>query len=268
MGGMGGMNPMMGGMGGCGGCGGCNPMMQQMQMMAMMGAMSAMMGAASAPEKKKEIQVPIEPVDSRVRDLCRYFSIDDRICEKLNKAMKTREDFDEDIQALWEVMEKGSRQNRKPVDIILVKIREIEAGTFAGKDLLDPDIKAFALKWNLDDPLWAKLINTMKIRGDKKKSDLEAMDERLSNVDKPAGLLLRLLEGLEERGKMPPPPRWALERAGKAHAAAHREAADKTDREHEQERRERRQQDRDKHHRSRSRDHKRSRSPRRGRDED
>lgn len=46
--------------------------------------------------------------------------------------MKTREDFDEDMQVLWHIMEKGAKNNKKSVDVMLVKIREINNGTFIG----------------------------------------------------------------------------------------------------------------------------------------
>lgn len=48
------------------------------------------------------------------------------------KAMKTREDYDEDMQVLWHIMEKGAKNNKKSVDVMLVKIREINNGTFIG----------------------------------------------------------------------------------------------------------------------------------------
>ena len=51
------------------------------------------------------------------------------VCE----AMKTREDFDEDMQVLWHIMEKGAKNNKKSVDVMLVKIREINNGTFIGR---------------------------------------------------------------------------------------------------------------------------------------
>ena len=39
--------------------------------------------------------------------------------------MKTREDYDEDMQVLWHIMEKGAKNNKKSVDVMLVKIREL-----------------------------------------------------------------------------------------------------------------------------------------------
>ena len=50
----------------------------------------------------------------------------------LNKAMKTREDYDEDMQVLWHIMDKGTKNNKKSVDVMLVKIRELNNGTFIG----------------------------------------------------------------------------------------------------------------------------------------
>merc|ERR1711879_385913 len=95
-------------------------------------------------------------------------------------------------------------------DIILVKIREIGKGDFAGKDLLEPDIKAFYDKYDLDDRLLNRLIKTLRARGPKKTQDLKDLDGRLSSdasVKAPAGLLVRLLDGLEEHGRIPSPPR-------------------------------------------------------------
>ena len=149
--------------------------------------------------------------------------------QTLCQAMKTREDYDEDMQVLWHIMEKGAKNNKKSVDVMLVKIRELNNGSFIGslpifvvekwqrktvsfrqwifswqrnmtlvvkftsfffalifyqpwkktwniwehtmqmwswgKDLLDPEIKDFAWKYNLDDQLLHRLIKTMKIRG-------------------------------------------------------------------------------------------------------
>eukprot|EP00930_Biecheleria_cincta_P029616 TRINITY_DN2057_c0_g2_i11.p1 TRINITY_DN2057_c0_g2~~TRINITY_DN2057_c0_g2_i11.p1 ORF type:complete len:137 (-),score=26.58 TRINITY_DN2057_c0_g2_i11:82-492(-) len=118
----------------------------------------------------------------------------------------------------------GTRNNKKPVDVMLVKIRELCNGTFIGKDLLDPDIKDFVWKYNLDDQLLHRLIKTMKKRGKHKKQDLRDMDERIGNAKHPSGLLVRMLEGIEEHGKMPPAPGWLVQ--GGHAGSARREPAD------------------------------------------
>mmetsp|Transcript_93177 Transcript_93177/g.199884 ORF Transcript_93177/g.199884 Transcript_93177/m.199884 type:complete len:261 (-) Transcript_93177:99-881(-) len=227
-----GMNPMMMGM---------NPMM----MAAMQGGMGNMAGSGDATVASQSLSAtPEEPIDSRVRDLCRSYNIDDKTCRKLNKALNTREEFDSDMQALWMVMEKGVSANKKPMDIILVKIREIEKGEFAGKDLLDPDIKGFCDKYDLDDRVLNRLIKTMKMRGHKKTQDIKDLDARLGSAKAPAGLLVRLLEGLEESGKMPSPPRWLGGSGGAGRGA--RLAADARDRERERDRDRRRSRSRSK----------------------
>ena len=53
--------------------------------------------------------------------------------ELCSQAMKTREDFDEDMQVLWHIMDKGTKNNKKAVDVMLVKIRELNNGTFIGR---------------------------------------------------------------------------------------------------------------------------------------
>eukprot|EP00933_Yihiella_yeosuensis_P080510 TRINITY_DN93953_c0_g1_i1.p1 TRINITY_DN93953_c0_g1~~TRINITY_DN93953_c0_g1_i1.p1 ORF type:complete len:362 (-),score=71.93 TRINITY_DN93953_c0_g1_i1:33-992(-) len=279
---MGGMNPMMGGMMG----GGMNPMMMggmNPMMMAMMGNMMAAAansgsgGGSEDAAPKVEIE-PQEPVDSRVKEICRHFNIEEKIMQKLNKAMKTREDFDEDIQVLWLVMEKGVKKNKKPTDVMLVKIREISNGTFVGKDLLDPQIKAFADKYDLDDQLLVRLVKTMKMRGAHKTQDLQDMDERIGNVvnwtierskpvaKTPSGLLVRMLEGLEEDGKIPPAPGWLIEAGGAPASAAapprrerERMEREKRERERREERDRRRSRSRSRKQRERSRSRSRSR---------
>lgn len=215
-----GMNPMM--------FGGMNPMMMGMMNPMMMGMNPAMMGmmqpgmnpmmmTASQPcgalVGSARPPVPdtalIEPVDLRVKALCRDFGIDDQIAKKLHDAMKDREDYDDDIQALYQVIERATAKGKKALEVMLTKIREIKAGRFAGKDLLDKDIWWFAEKYNLDDRVLNRLIETLKKRKSTKTQDLKALDERLGNSAQPTGLglLVRLLEGLEETGRLPSPPR-------------------------------------------------------------
>ncbi|CAE8735624.1 unnamed protein product, partial [Polarella glacialis] len=149
-----------------------------------------------------------EPVDSRVRDICRHYNIEEKIMDKLNKAMKTREDFDEDMQVLWHIMEKGARNNKKPLDVMLVKIRELTNNTFVGKDLLDPDIKHFESKHNLDDQLLLRLVRTMKKRGSKMKQDLVDMDERIGNESLEKSIERIQMQALQKSGNLAHSDSW------------------------------------------------------------
>lgn len=50
--------------------------------------MAAMMGMAMGNAEEEEEKVaapPPDPIDPRVKEICRHFGIDDKICEKLNK---------------------------------------------------------------------------------------------------------------------------------------------------------------------------------------
>merc|ERR1740121_826277 len=197
-----------------------NPMAQMGA--AMMGAnMQAMMASmgnaanASASSGAPAEGMPAPPseqttlIDPRVKALCKEFSIDEQTCKTLHEAMKSREDYDEDIQALHQVMERAVNKGKKPLEVMLTQIRAIKAGRFAGKELLDKDIWAFSEKYNLDDRVLGRLIQTLNGRRSTKKVDLRALDDRLSSAQQPTGLglLVRLLEGLEETGRLPSPPR-------------------------------------------------------------
>ena len=51
--------------------------------------MAAMMNMAMGnndEDEEKVAQPPPDPIDPRVKEICRHFGIDDKICEKLNKA--------------------------------------------------------------------------------------------------------------------------------------------------------------------------------------
>merc|ERR1740121_2853770 len=189
-----------------------NPMAMMMQNMS---AMMANMGGNASGGGELTMGAPLPPmpeqaaVDSRVKALCREFNIDDTTCRTLHDVMTSREDYDEDIQALHQVMQRAVNKGKKPLEVMLTQIRQIKAGRFAGKDLLDKDIWAFSEKYNLDDRVLGRLIQTLNGRRSTKKVDLAALDDRLSSALPPTGvgLLVRLLEGLEETGRLPSPPR-------------------------------------------------------------
>merc|ERR1740121_898374 len=199
-----------------------NPMAMMMQNMS---AMMANMGGNASGGGEPTMGAPLPPmpeqaaVDSGVKALCREFQIDDTTCRTLHDVMTSREDYDEDIQALHQVMQRAVNKGKKPLEVMLTQIRQIKAGRFAGKDLLDKDIWSFAERYNLDDRVLNRLIQTLNGRKKTKKEDLKALDTRLASAllpdgGKPApgqqsglGLLVRLLEGLEETGRLPSPPR-------------------------------------------------------------
>merc|ERR1719217_1541760 len=196
-----------------------NPMMMGQMGMPMMGMNPMMMGMmmgqqplATGSAEASVTQVAVEnqkPIDPRIKRLCQEFKCDEKTMQLLQDAMLAREDFDEDIQALHLVMERDINKGKKASEALRTHVRSLKANRFPGKDLLDNDIWSFAVKFDLDDRVLNKLITTLKSRGETMKDDLKALDERLANTQQPMGLglLVRLLEGLEETGRLPSPPR-------------------------------------------------------------
>lgn len=215
--GMGAMNPMMpmmphqGGMGPVMGQGhmGPNPMMMMMGMM--MGMQSGVQGTAHKADSLPAAAVEGEKhIDQRVRTICNNYGINLDTCKRLHDAMKEREDYDEDLQALHKVMERKTKDGQKPLEVMLQQIRNIRSNKFPGKDLLDTDIWDFVCKYNLDDRVMNLLIDTLNQRAKgKRKETLQALNDRMAMANQATGvgLLVRFLEGLAETGRLPSPPK-------------------------------------------------------------
>jgi len=193
------MNPQMGMM--------MNPMMAMMNpQMGQMGMMAGQPAAASAVAAEPAQKANIDP---KIAQLCKEFGVDLPTSQVLHQAMLQSEDFDEDLQALRLLMKRDTDKNKKPSEAMRSQVRSIKSGRFPGKAILDPEIWSFATKYDLDDRVLGKLIEMMEARKASAKQDLRALDDRLGQGDGPAGLglLVRLIEGLEENGRLPSPPR-------------------------------------------------------------
>lgn len=214
------MNPMMGAM---------NPMMMMNPMMAcmmnpmMMGAMSMASSTSIGPSmtpppgtkdpvnssqtvnrapgyvKGKGKRAPNAEggekaeVDPQIAELCKEFGIEDRIRNRLNEVMMTREgSFDTDMRELWEVC----RTAKKPSGFLMVKIRELERGIFTGAGKLDRDIATFQMKHKLDDNALGKLLEVMQHRQATKYADLKEMEKHLRTASDPSGAVIAMCKQL------------------------------------------------------------------------
>merc|ERR1719217_705581 len=158
-----------------------NPMMMGQMGMPMMGMNPMMMGMmmgqqplATGSAEASVTQVAVEnqkPIDPRIKRLCQEFKCDEKTMQLLQDAMLAREDFDEDIQALHLVMERDINKGKKASEALRTHVRSLKANRFPGKDLLDPDIWAFACKYDLDDRVLNKLTSTLRTRRDTQKED-------------------------------------------------------------------------------------------------
>merc|ERR1719373_20645 len=167
----------------------------------MMGmGMPATMGTPAAADSATVSVEAAKTIDPRIKRLCNDFRCDDKTMQQLNEVMLTREDFDEDLQALQLVMERDVNKGKKPSEALRTHIRNLKTNRFHGKDLLNPEIWGLACKYDLDDRVLNKLMTTLKAREATREDDLKNLADRLSRCDsKPhgPGLLMSLLQGLE-----------------------------------------------------------------------
>lgn len=184
------------------------PMMMANPMMAMM--MSSMCGMqlpgggpqlhAQGHPRQAAASDQDKPVDPQIRDLCRTHNIEERLMRKLSDAMMRRDTFEDDLQTIREKLS----QPRPDVGVI---IRQLEQGSFVSKNTMHRDIAALVERYQLDDRATHRLIESMGRRRASMKEDLRHLDVRLASAERPSGLLMTLLQGLDANGELPPPPR-------------------------------------------------------------
>merc|ERR1719171_364485 len=71
-------------------------------------------------------------LDPDVVELCDHFHIEDPKVRRLNDLMKNRPDtFRSDLAKLWDTLEEA----RNPTALLVVKMKEMEDGSFRGKNM-------------------------------------------------------------------------------------------------------------------------------------
>mmetsp|Transcript_29115 Transcript_29115/g.53103 ORF Transcript_29115/g.53103 Transcript_29115/m.53103 type:complete len:615 (+) Transcript_29115:130-1974(+) len=135
-------------------------------------------------------------IDPDVQEFCDRFQIDARMTRILNEELNKRPDtWETDLLALYEVIENA----RVPAGLLMVKIREMQDGTFVGKPKPDKDVDAFAKRYKLDSTATQRLAEVLAKRG-KKEEDLEQVEKHLRVSNKPSALMMMLL-GKLRRGE-------------------------------------------------------------------
>merc|ERR1719264_1278648 len=177
-----------------------------------MNSMYGMQMASGAPQMQAQAQpqqaaaalaplAPQEaPVDPQIRDICSQHNIEDRLMRKLHNAMMRRDSFEDDLQTVREKL-------NCPRPDIGVIIRQLEQGSFVSQNTMDKDMANLVDKYQLDDRATHRLIKSMGKRKASMKEDLKHLDIRLASAERPSGLLMTLLQGLDANGDLPPPPR-------------------------------------------------------------
>merc|ERR1719422_197860 len=103
--------------------------------------------------------------------------------------------FAEDMKRLWDVMERAN----SPVGLLVVKMREMEEGTFIGKARVDKDLAAISKKYKLDEQAESKLADTLARHDEaKRKQYLIDIEKHLEVSDRPSARAMMLLRKLGE----------------------------------------------------------------------
>eukprot|EP00929_Paragymnodinium_shiwhaense_P020399 TRINITY_DN13617_c0_g3_i1.p1 TRINITY_DN13617_c0_g3~~TRINITY_DN13617_c0_g3_i1.p1 ORF type:complete len:329 (-),score=61.99 TRINITY_DN13617_c0_g3_i1:39-983(-) len=195
------MNPMM--------MGGCNPMMMGMGGMAVSAAPAAAAATAVPAESGGQptatsalMGAAADSVHPKVAALCRDFRIEDRLMRKLNDILQRRPTtFEDDLVTLREKL----GQPKVEVGILLTQLAK---GTFVNKSSMSPEMCEIVEKYKLDHRATERLVESMMRRPKNSRAqDLKDLDIRLASADRPTGLLMQLLQGLDSEGKFPPAPR-------------------------------------------------------------
>merc|ERR1719401_1103030 len=132
------------------------------------GAQQTAVGQPAAPAASTEI-------DPDIQEFCDRFQIDARMTRMLNDELNKRPDtWEGDLLALYEIIE----QARVPAGLLMVKIREMQAGTFVGKPKPDKEISELGKKYRLDDSAVQRLTEVLAKREDKQ-GDMEKLEKHL-----------------------------------------------------------------------------------------
>lgn len=146
--------------------------------------------------KPKAKQETIPSIDPDVQELCDNFHIEDRHCHRLNELMKTRRDtFEADMLKLWEKLEDA----REPAGLLVVKMKEMEQGTFIGKQKADATLQAMIKRYGLDGTAETRLADILgRYDEAKKKVMYEELDRHLEVSNKPSAMAMLLLRKLSD----------------------------------------------------------------------
>lgn len=145
-------------------------------------------------------------IDPDVQELCDHFEIEDRHLQRLNEIMKGRQDsFEGDMLKLWEKLEDA----REPAGLLVVKMREMEEGTFVGKQKADKQLADMVKKFGLDNMAEARLADILsRFDDDKRKGMYEELERHLEVSNRPSAMVMMLLKKLsagEGLGRPGPP---------------------------------------------------------------
>lgn len=141
-------------------------------------------------------------MDPDVQELVDNFHIEERHGKKLNEIMAGRVDtFEADMLRLWTDLERANNPN----GLLVVQMRQMEQGTFVGKNEPDPEYTKIVEKFKLDTQAEEKLLDTLSRHPKERRltyyADLEAHLDASSKPSATAMMLLRKIGEGEQLGQ-------------------------------------------------------------------
>mmetsp|Transcript_82732 Transcript_82732/g.184740 ORF Transcript_82732/g.184740 Transcript_82732/m.184740 type:complete len:226 (-) Transcript_82732:66-743(-) len=135
-------------------------------------------------------------VDPDVQELCEHFHIEDRHTQRLNEIMKKRQDtFEADLLKLWEKLDDA----REPAGLLVVKMREMEEGTFIGKQKADKGLTAMVKKYGLDGTAESRLADICSRFDEPKRQEMyDELERHFEVSNRPSAMAMMLLRKLAE----------------------------------------------------------------------
>merc|ERR1719436_1935089 len=174
-----------------------------------------LLNAVRAPQgagAREQAATPL--IDPDVQELCDHFHIEERHARRLSDIMRNRQDtFVEDLERLYDVLERAN----SPAGLLVVKMREMEEGTFVGKAKADKELVAISKKYKLDDQAESKLADILARYDEaRRKEYLVEIERHLEVSNRPSAMVMMMLRKLGEGQALgrpgPPAPGSYLDR--------------------------------------------------------
>merc|ERR1740123_1817690 len=150
--------------------------------------------------------VSLPRIDPDVQELCDHFHIEERHALRLTDCMRKREvTFEADMERLYDILERAN----SPAGLLVVKMREMEEGTFVGKVKADKELATISKKYKLDDQAESKLADILARYDEaKRKEYIVEVERHLEVSNRPSAMVMMLLRKLgagQSLGRPGPP---------------------------------------------------------------
>lgn len=141
-------------------------------------------------------------IDPDVAELCEHFTIEDRIMLKLNEVMRGRkETFAGDMEKLWDELTNA----RSAAGLLMAKIRQIQEGTFVGKNRAPASVQKLIDRYRLDTDARTKLTGFMCSRPATMEQDLFEIERRCETSNNPSATVMMMIVKMAKGEKLPEP---------------------------------------------------------------